>query len=84
MLRLRLIPCVWAESPVEERKETANNARKYGYFGLSLDPRRHGEHDYIWRYLTNVRHADLFVTLEREARESDRGLWSSEACNGDI
>ncbi|HEY7874807.1 MAG TPA: thermonuclease family protein [Actinomycetota bacterium] len=37
-------------------------------------------HDYP--YPPNVRHADLFAQLEREARESDRGLWSPGTCNG--
>jgi micrococcal nuclease len=35
-----------------------------------------------YTYPPNVRHADLFVQLEREAREDDRGLWASATCNG--
>lgn len=35
-----------------------------------------------YTYPPNVRHADLFVQLEREARENDRGLWSPETCSG--
>lgn len=31
----------------------------------------------------NVRHADLFVRLAREAREAERGLWSPRTCGGD-
>jgi hypothetical protein len=30
----------------------------------------------------NVRHADLFVQLPREARENFRDLWSLDACHG--
>ena len=36
-----------------------------------------------YTYPTNVRHSDLFVQLEREARDADRGLWSPDTCNGD-
>ena len=36
-----------------------------------------------YTYPPNVRHADLFVQLEREAREADRGLWSPETCSGE-
>lgn len=32
-------------------------------------------------YPPNVRHAGLFVQLEREARENDRGLWGPDTCN---
>jgi micrococcal nuclease len=30
----------------------------------------------------NVRHADLFVALQREAREANRGLWDPDAVAG--
>ena len=36
-----------------------------------------------YTYPPNVRHSDLFVDLEREARENERGLWSPETCAGD-
>lgn len=35
-----------------------------------------------YTYPPDVRHSSLFVQLEREARESDRGLWSPDTCNG--
>jgi micrococcal nuclease len=34
-------------------------------------------------YPPNIRHSELFVQLEREARENDRGLWSSDNCDGE-
>jgi len=37
---------------------------------------------YAYTYPPNVRHADLFVALQREARDDDRGLWAPETCNG--
>jgi len=38
---------------------------------------------HAYTYPPNVRHADLFVRLERAAREGARGLWSPGACGGD-
>ena len=37
---------------------------------------------HAYTYPPNIRHSKLFVHLEREARQSDRGLWSPETCNG--
>ena len=37
----------------------------------------------VFTYPPNVRHADLFVELQREAREAERGLWSPGTCNGE-
>jgi len=36
-----------------------------------------------YTYPPNVRHSTLFLQLEREARENDRGLWSSDTCDGE-
>lgn len=36
-----------------------------------------------YTYPPNVRHSELFVQLEREARERDRGLWAGDTCSGD-
>lgn len=35
-----------------------------------------------YTYPPNIRHSQLFVQLEREAREGDRGLWSPDSCDG--
>ena len=37
-----------------------------------------------YTYPPNVRHAELFVRLEREARADERGLWSPGTCDGDV
>ena len=34
----------------------------------------------VYTYPPNVRHADLLVSLQRQARLDARGLWSDEAC----
>jgi micrococcal nuclease len=37
----------------------------------------------VYTYPPNVRHADLFVEMERQARDGSRGLWSPETCSGE-
>lgn len=38
---------------------------------------------HAYTYPPNVRWADLFVQLEREARERNQGLWAPETCSGE-
>lgn len=38
---------------------------------------------HAYTYPPNVRHTDLFVRLERDAREDERGLWAPDTCNGE-
>ncbi|MCA1675420.1 MAG: thermonuclease family protein, partial [Actinobacteria bacterium] len=33
-----------------------------------------------YTYPPNIRHSELFVQLEREARDNGRGLWSPDTC----
>jgi micrococcal nuclease len=35
-----------------------------------------------YTYPPNIRHSELFLQLEREARDQNRGLWSSHTCSG--
>ena len=35
-----------------------------------------------YTYPPNVRHSDLLIDLQRQARESGRGLWSPDTCSG--
>lgn len=35
-----------------------------------------------YTYPPNIRWSEMFLQLEREAREDDRGLWSPNTCNG--
>ena len=57
---------------------------RYVYFGDELVGARLVVNGYAFAYTypPNVRHADLFVQLQREARWEDRGLWSPDTCNG--
>lgn len=38
---------------------------------------------HAYTYPPNVRWSELFVQLEREAREASRGLWASGTCDGE-
>jgi len=38
---------------------------------------------HAYTYPPNIRHSELFVQLQREARENDRGLWSPNTCSGE-
>ena len=37
---------------------------------------------FAYTYPPNVRHSDLYVALQRDARRNDRGLWSPDTCDG--
>lgn len=58
---------------------------RYVYIGDEMANSRLVVNGYAsaYTYPPNVRHADLFVQLEREARDNDRGLWSPDTCNGE-
>lgn len=71
---------------VKDVEETDRYERllRYVYLGDELANARLVLNGYAsaYTYPPNVRHSELFVQLEREARENDRGLWSPETCNG--
>jgi micrococcal nuclease len=71
---------------VKDVEETDRYQRllRYVYIGEEMANARLVVNGYAnaYTYPPNVRHADLFVQLEREAREGDRGLWAPETCSG--
>lgn len=68
---------------VEER-DGFDRALRYVYLGDEMANARLVVNGYAtaFTYPPNVRHSSLFVELEREARENERGLWGPDACNG--
>ena len=58
---------------------------RYVYIGEEMANARLVANGYasVFTYPPNVRHADLFVQLQKEARDADRGLWSPATCNGE-
>jgi micrococcal nuclease len=59
---------------------------RYVYIGDELANGRLVANGYAlaYTYVPNVRHTDLFVELERDARGNDRGLWAPDTCNGEV
>lgn len=71
---------------VKDVEETDRFGRllRYVYMGEEMANARLVVNGYAsaFTYPPNVRHSDLFVQLQRDARESERGLWSPETCDG--
>lgn len=69
---------------VEER-DSYDRLLRYVYIGEEMANARLVANGYAaaYTYPPNVRHADLFVDLERQARDRGLGLWSSETCSGE-
>ncbi|MQA98833.1 MAG: hypothetical protein GEU78_00835 [Actinobacteria bacterium] len=58
---------------------------RYVYIGDELANARLVANGYAhaYTYPPNVRHSQLFVQLEHDARVGNRGLWSADTCNGE-
>jgi micrococcal nuclease len=67
-----------------EEHDRYDRLLRYVYIGDEMANARLVINGYaaVYTYPPNVRHADLFVELQREAREGDRGLWSPNTCDG--
>jgi micrococcal nuclease len=72
---------------VKDVEETDRYDRllRYVYLGHELANARLVVNGYAaaYTYPPNVRHSELFVQLQSDAREHNRGLWSREACSGE-
>jgi micrococcal nuclease len=72
---------------VKDVEETDRYDRllRYVYIGHELANARLVVNGYAaaYTYPPNVRHAELFVALQREASQEHRGLWSPETCSGE-
>lgn len=67
-----------------EEEDRFGRILRYVYLGEEMANARLVANGYasVFTYPPNVRHADLFVQLEREARTNDRGLWAAHTCDG--
>lgn len=67
-----------------EETDRFDRLLRYVYLGEEMANARLVVNGYAsaFTYPPNVRHSDLFVQLERQARDNNRGLWSPETCNG--
>lgn len=68
-----------------ENTDRYDRLLRYVYLGDEMANARLVINGYAhaYTYPPNVRHSDLFVELQREARESARGLWAPDTCTGD-
>jgi micrococcal nuclease len=71
---------------VKDVEETDSYERllRYVYLGEEMANARLVLNGYAsaYTYPPNVRHSDLFVALQREARTTDAGLWAPGTCDG--
>ena len=72
---------------VKDVSETDRFGRlvRYVYVGDEMANARLVVNGYAtaFTYPPDVRHSDLFLELEREARDAERGLWSPDTCGGE-
>jgi micrococcal nuclease len=72
---------------VKDVEETDRYERllRYVYIGEEMANARlvANGYAYAYTYPPNIRHSELFVQLQREARTNDRGLWAPGTCDGE-
>ena len=68
-----------------ENTDRFDRLLRYVYLGDEMANARLVANGYAhaYTYPPNVRHAELFVELQGEARERSRGLWAPQACSGE-
>jgi micrococcal nuclease len=67
-----------------ENTDAYDRLLRYVYLGQEMMNARLVVNGYAhaYTYPPNIRHSDLFVELQRQAREASRGLWSPATCSG--
>jgi micrococcal nuclease len=75
---------VWLIKDVEDRDQYQRLLR-YVYIEDEMANARLVVNGYAhaYTYPPNIRHSELFVQLQREARENGRGLWDTHTCDGE-
>lgn len=65
-----------------EEADAYDRLLRYVYLGQEMANARLVVNGYAsaYTYPPNVRHSEMFVQLEGEAREKERGLWSRDSC----
>lgn len=68
-----------------ENTDAYDRLLRYVYLGEEMANARlvANGYAYAYTYPPNIRWSELFVQLQREARQNDRGLWSPETCAGE-
>lgn len=67
-----------------EEADRYDRLLRYVYVGEEMANARLVVNGYAtaYTYPPNIRHSNLFVQLEREARNNSRGLWAADTCAG--
>lgn len=67
-----------------EETDAYDRLLRYVYLGEEMVNARLVLNGYAsaYTYPPNIRHSELFVDLQRRAREASAGLWADETCNG--
>ncbi|MFN2587794.1 MAG: thermonuclease family protein [Actinomycetota bacterium] len=67
-----------------EEQDSFGRLLRYVYLEEELANARLVANGYAlaYEYPPNTRWSEVFVQLQRGAREADRGLWSSDSCSG--
>lgn len=75
---------VWLVKDVEN-VDPFERLLRYVYIGEEMANARlvANGYAYAFTYPPNVRHSDLFVSLQRRARQEERGLWADDTCAGE-
>ena len=68
-----------------EETDSYDRLLRYVYLGDEMANARLVINGYAnaYTYPPNIRHSELFVELQHEARQNDRGLWDPETCNSE-
>jgi len=68
-----------------EEADRYDRLLRYVYLGDEMANARLVVNGYAhsYTYPPNIRWSEVFVQLEREARDADRGLWSPDSCHGE-
>lgn len=67
-----------------EEQDSFGRLLRYVYLGAETANARLVANGYAttYEYPPNVRHSEVFVQVQRQARDAQRGLWSSDTCGG--
>ena len=70
----RMLAYVWLKEPTEKQLDDESAIRKYMFNAKLLD----GGYAQLMTIQPNSRYANIFVHIQREAREQKKGLWGKD------
>ena len=70
----RMLAYVWLKEPTKKQLDDESAIRKYMFNAILLD----GGYAQLMTIQPNSRYANIFVHIQREAREQKKGLWGKD------